>query len=505
MANIFTMSDGGNSEYCCNIVRVGEIKPIEGSDFLGRTIINGQSIVVRKDQVHEGNVFFYASNECQLNEKFLSVNNLFDISSYELNSNSAEVKKLLDSSNNTFDAAEREKFRKEAKKKVGLFNKHGRVRMIRLRKVPSYGFLFSIDEMAKYCPKVKEVKLDEYINKDFDTVDGELFVKAYIPFVPEKENTNNLKRYRKAQKRIDRFDRMVSGEFVLHYKTELLGKNMWRITPNTVVTITNKLHGTSAIFSRVKTRVPIKLPFYKKIWNRFVDTNGMFTKARITDYRIDYGNVYSSRTVIKNKYINNGVNEGFYGTDVWAEYNELLKDKIPDGMTVYGEIIGYLSGSDKMIQKQYDYGCEVGRNKFMPYRITSSFEDGTKYEWNVIEVEEWTEKLIKDYPEIKDRIEFIHILYHGTLGNLYPDIDVSNHWHENVLEALKNDKECFGMELDEPLCKNKVPREGIVLRIHGDKHAEAFKLKTDAFYGKEQKEIDAGNVDMEMQDTFCEN
>ena len=71
---------------------------------------------------------------------------------------------------------------------------------------------------------------------------------------------------------------------------------------------------------------------------------------------------------------------------------------------------------------------------------------------------------------------------------------------------MKADKEHFGMELNEPLCKAyKVPREGIVIRINGDPVAEAFKLKTDAFYGKEQKEIDAGNVDMEMQETYIDN
>ena len=60
------------------------------------------------------------------------------------------------------------------------------------------------------------------------------------------------------------------------------------------------------------------------------------------------------------------------------------------------------------------------------------------------------------------------------------------------------------MELNEPLCKAyKVPREGIVIRIDGDTVAEAFKLKTDVFYGKEQKEIDAGNVDIEMEKAYC--
>ena len=504
MSKIFTMSAEGKSEYCCNVVKIGEIKPIDGSDFLGETMVNGQSVVVRKDQVHEGDVYFYAANECQLNEKFLSVNNLFDISSLELNANAEEVKELLLKSDSTEDKNERDKYRDEAKRKVGFFNKNGRVRMIRLRKVPSYGFLFGLDEMVKYCPKAKDVNLEEYINKDFDTVDGELFVKAYVPYVPERTHTNGNKRNRKAQKKINRFDRMIPGEFMLHYDTSMLGKNMWRINPDDKITISVKLHGTSGIFANVKTHVPIKLSIIKRAWNLFVDTTGLFKKHRIIDYITEYGNVYSSRTVIKNQYINKDVNGGFYSTDVWYDYNELLKDKIDKGMTVYGEIIGYISGSQTMIQKQYDYGCEVGTNKFMPYRITTEDENGKKYEWDVSKVKEWTEQLIKKYPDIKERIEVIDILYHGTLKDLYPQFDVTEHWHENVLEALKNDKEHFGMELNEPLCKAyKVPREGIVIRIDGDTVAEAFKLKTDVFYGKEQKEIDAGNVDIEMEKAYC--
>lgn len=504
MSKIFTMSAEGKSEYCCNVVKIGEIKPIDGSDFLGETMVNGQSVVVRKDQVHEGDVYFYAANECQLNEKFLSVNNLFDISSLELNANAEEVKELLLKSDSTEDKNERDKYRDEAKRKVGFFNKNGRVRMIRLRKVPSYGFLFGLDEMVKYCPKAKDVNLEEYINKDFDTVDGELFVKAYVPYVPERTHTNGNKRNRKAQKKINRFDRMIPGEFMLHYDTSMLGKNMWRINPDDKITISVKLHGTSGIFANVKTHVPIKLSIIKRAWNLFVDTTGLFKKHRIIDYITEYGNVYSSRTVIKNQYINKDVNGGFYSTDVWYDYNELLKDKIDKGMTVYGEIIGYISGSQTMIQKQYDYGCEVGTNKFMPYRITTEDENGKKYEWDVSKVKEWTEQLIKKYPDIKERIEIIDILYHGTLKDLYPQFDVTEHWHENVLEALKNDKEHFGMELNEPLCKAyKVPREGIVIRIDGDTVAEAFKLKTDVFYGKEQKEIDAGNVDIEMEKAYC--
>ena len=94
-------------------------------------------------------------------------------------------------------------------------------------------------------------------------------------------------------------------------------------------------------------------------------------------YTEEYGNVYSSRTVIKNQFINQDVTGGYYKTDVWAEYNELLKDIIPQGMSVYGEIVGYITGAQTMIQKKFDYGCEEGTNKLMIYRINTENEDGT--------------------------------------------------------------------------------------------------------------------------------
>ena len=58
-------------EYCATVVQIGEIKPIEGSDFLGMTLVNGFPIVVRKDQVKEGDVMIYCPIETQINSQFL--------------------------------------------------------------------------------------------------------------------------------------------------------------------------------------------------------------------------------------------------------------------------------------------------------------------------------------------------------------------------------------------------------------------------------------------------
>lgn len=67
-------------------------------------------------------------------------------------------------------------------------------------------------------------------------------------------------------------------------------------------------------------------------------------------------------------------------------------------MTLYGEIIGYLTGKNTFIQKEYDYKCQPGTNKLMIYRINVEDENGITHEWNVSEVYNWTLELIKKYP-----------------------------------------------------------------------------------------------------------
>lgn len=582
---MFGKSENFKEEYSCSIIRIGEIKPIEGKDKIGFTLVNGETIVIRKDQVKEGDILIYASNESELNKDFLGANNLFESNSYELNSNASEVEKYIlknkdlkpqlnsveknlakldncikfviryesevataeDDEDILYDLSQRlakstgfisgyinrnvedfpslvefvneaEKVRAEketlfkelkseieanaeyVRSRVGFFNKTGRVRSIRLGGVASKGYLFTLEELAKYNPKVKDINLEEYLGQDFDTVDGELFVKAYVPFVPEKRT--KISNAEKRNKKIVRFDRMIEGEFSFNYDSLLLPKYIHKIKPTDSVSITVKIHGTSFVCGKVHVKTPIKLPFMRRMCNKFIDLTGLFKKYRTIDYKIEYGNVTSSRTVIKNKYINKDVTDGYYSVDVWGEYGELIYPYLSEGMTLYGEIFGYLTNSTKMIQKQYDYGCEVGTNKLMPYRITTSLPDGGKYEWNVEEVKEWTEKLIKEHPEIADRIHVIDLLYHGTLTDLYPTLSLTEHWNENVLEELRNDKKHFGMEKNEPLCENKVPREGICIRIDDDETNENFKLKCQKFYDREKKLIDEGEVDVEMNNTY---
>ena len=155
MKNVFTKSNDYKQEYSCSIVQIEEVKPIEGSDFLGQSLVNGFPIVVRKDQVKSGDILFYAPIECELDSTFCKVNNLYEDN--ELN---------------------------EDHDKKGYFNKYGRVRIIKLRGVPSMGYLFGLNEvnnLLKANGHSTITEEDMVVGTDFDTIAGDLFVKAFIP------------------------------------------------------------------------------------------------------------------------------------------------------------------------------------------------------------------------------------------------------------------------------------------------------------------------------------
>ena len=78
---IFGKSKNFKQEYCCSIIQINNVEPIPNSDLLGIVNVNGLPIVVRKDQIKEGDIVFYAANETKLANKFLSISNLYEESS----------------------------------------------------------------------------------------------------------------------------------------------------------------------------------------------------------------------------------------------------------------------------------------------------------------------------------------------------------------------------------------------------------------------------------------
>lgn len=150
----------------------------------------------------------------------------------------------------------------------------------------------------------------------------------------------------------------------------------------------------------------------------------------------------------------------------------------------------------RYIQKNYDYGCIPPKEnevytpekhfKVRIYRVTYTNVDGKVFEFTPMQVQKWCESV---------GLIPVEECYYGLAKNLYPDLDISNHWNENFIERLANDKN-FYMEMDSPHCVNKVPHEGIVIKID-DGVSRAFKLKCFRFLNKEQELLDKGEDNIE--------
>ena len=216
-----------------------------------------------------------------------------------------------------------------------------------------------------------------------------------------------IKSIRKLPKKLDRYDLTINSTHNFFANNILI-------------------HNTSFICGNVLTKRYPDENFIKKsirgIRNFIRRTMSSIDHKRrerlLPNFVVEYGEVTSSRGVIKNQYINKDVGKGFYKVDIWSEYGKLIYPFLSEGMTLYGEIVGYVTGSTSMIQKGYDYGCKVGENILMPYRITETDKDGNRKEWNVQDVYEWTVKLLEEHPELNGKIKPITILYHGRLGDL---------------------------------------------------------------------------------------
>ena len=458
---VISKHENFKEEYCATVVRIGETFPIEGKDRIVKTLVNGLSIVIGKEEFKTGDIAVYCANETCLHELFLHLNSMYE--DKELNAD---------------------------QEKKGYINKYGRIRVIRLGGVPSYGILLHPSSIATFVNEpVDEVTqyLEKHVGDDFDMINGERFVQVFIP--PVKKGTERVSKQERIKKKLERFKMLIDGSFRFHYDTAQLQKNMKDISPDDKVYISVKVHGTSAIFANILTNVPTN--WFKRIWRKYV-------KRTSNIYDQEYNLVYSSRTIVKNQYINkNQKPGGYYSDDVWGYWAEKLKGLVPEDYCIYCEIVGFTPNGSS-IQKGYDYGCShvaEEKSKLMVYRAT--------YNGVELEIPEVIEIGRKLKEKLGDCIMEFPLLYEGTLYDLYPGIDVQNHWHENVLENLKVEKR-FGMEMDEPMCKTKVPREGFVLRKADDPVSEAWKLKTDAFKFREAKQYDAGEADIEALEGYGE-
>ena len=443
-------STKANINYLAKIVDIDNFLPHPNAERMKIAQVGGYKVCVGIDEPTGRYVYFPVNSE--INPHLLSYCNLYRHT--EKNANT---------------------------EKAGFFNDNGRVTAIKLRGFPSEGFLLPYEQLENFIADTLNLKLSDVENNtDFDIAtekDKEFWIcKKYIV---ARHLTQGQPGSNKRQKKVSRFNKVIDNQFKFHYDTVRIQNDKWAIRPNDLISITEKIHGTSGISAYVLCKK--KPTLINKIKKLFGDSG--------TEY--DY--LYASRSVIKNATETTNP-EGYYDYDIWAEADKIIRPHLQKGMTIYYEIVGFLP-TGKYIQKNYDYECISPEKeesfthekhfKVRVYRITMTNVDGYVHEFSAKEVQEWckTNNLIP-----------VTEYYYGYAKDLY-NIPIDDNWTDVFWDTMSNDKN-FYMECNSPSCINKVPHEGLVIKKE-DMISRAWKLKCFAFLNGEQKELDAGIENIE--------
>jgi hypothetical protein len=452
------ITDGADPNYLATVVKCPELKPHPNADRLQLLTIFGNDVIVAKDMYTPGEKLVYFPVESCISQKFLSWANLLD--KPELNADG---------------------------KTKGFFGcKNGRVKAISLRSIPSQGFLYKASKLSEYY------EIDENtfnIGDSFDTIGDDTLVKKYIKGDVRGSGEQNVKKSRIpkwVEKTIGILPRpirrkaymgvnlwynrnnegiknRIMDDFSQHYKTEMLGKNIFLVNPEDFITISSKWHGTSFYAGRVKCKKPFS-PF-RNIINIF--------GGNIPD--TEYTFCYSSRSILKNR------RDGKFTDDVWGIIASEIREEIPENIKIYGEIVGF-TPSGKTIQKNYDYSVNNGECELRVYRITENIEGGVReLEW--YEIEEFC---------YEHGLKTVPVYYNGLASELF-NIPIDLDWRDKFLTKLKE------TYLDKPceFCKNDVVNEGIVLRIETTDKKTALKFKSPLFNIRESIEKDNNENNLE--------
>jgi len=459
-----TLSKNHNPNYLAKIVKIDSFKPHPNADRMKLANVNGYVVSVGIDT--EPGIFIYFPVECEIHHEYLSKNNLYRVSSNSPNLNRDNLDK------------------------GGYIEHNGRVRCMKLRNFSSEGMLMPIDSLKPLIDL--PANIDDYIGISFDMINDHQLVKKYIPKITRTSGAPGS-RNRKQEKKYE--NTIVEEQFRFHPDTTQLKNNLYRFDKDTLIQISTKFHGTSAIFCNllVKKELSIMERLLKFFRINIVDT--------------EYQTFCSSRKVIKDPKINKNLGSGFYNIDIWNLALEVIKPYLEKGMSIYAEIVGYLPNG-KIIQKDYDYGCQYipgvyNYEEMTPqqmyqaklfqiriYRITYTNVDGKVFEMNSQQIRHYCEKW---------ELEPVIQQFYGTTSQFMEQHYTESVDSEEFIHAFLTTLQKQYLEKPCIFCHHKVPDEGIVVRID-QLCFEAYKLKSLSFLERESKELDKGIIDIETQE-----
>lgn len=394
--------------YCGYIVTLHNLRKHSNADRLQCVEVFGQNVIVDLSY-YDGQRCVFFPSDGQLSEELANDNNL--------------VRKKDENGNNIGGYMDPDK---------------RNITAIKLRGEKSEGLVLPVEVLSKYTD-VSQLNDGDQIT----VLNGHEICKKYIPKrrgSNKDQNNNNTNHKKKYQKEIVSYP-----YFDEHIDTSQLDYNLNAFKEGDIVYLTRKLHGTSG-------RTQNSIEVTKKKRNYILKKIFKLKDKEIKRFKLVSG---TRRTILKD------FDGGYYGDDNFRKkWHDFFKDKLPKGMCVYYEIVGWVNEStpimgrcnnklvkDKAFEKMYgeetifSYGCEPGECDMYVYRMTMTNDDGVVIELPTEEVKMWCERLGCKFVPILDKFLFTTIDDLNNRVNKWldiPDEIDSRHVAEGVVARIDN-------------------------------------------------------------------
>ena len=439
----------GLRNYSATVIKVPKVRKAENSDrlyivdALGITAIVDDSWVAR-----EGELALLFPAEVQLGHKFAAANGLY--------------RQSLGLNDNREDS--------------GYLEANRRVRALKLRGNISNGLVLPLDDALGNLGLARNYLEEGAV---FDTIMGIEICRKYTVPVKESAVANKADaRNRKAFKRVD------TTYLPEHYDTGQWLREEGSVSPEEMLIITQKLHGTSVRLANtvVKRQLTKREKFARK-----------FLGAEIAEHGYDL--VAGSRKAIKDA--NNPNQAHFYGEDIWTDALAEFGGSIPKNHIVYGELVGY-TPSGNAIQKGHTYegvrpagGCSGEAYDLYVYRVAVITEDAELIDLSWDQVRYFCERHgLKHVPEL-DRLPKC-VFDHTEFEEL-------DFWAE-FQKAKAEGKDQLYVDTPVKLSEGGTGKdEGVAIRIDRGSGPALFKFKNKSHYLYESDQLDTGEADLESQ------
>lgn len=343
--------------YCGYITTINHLRKHSNADRLQCTTVFGNNVILDLSYQEGQRVVFFPTDG-QLSAEFANENNL--------------VRKKDENGNNIGGYLDPEK---------------RNITALKLRGEKSEGLVLPIEVLSKYT-NIDKLKEGDQIT----TLNGHEICKKYIPNSKKRgsngSSSGNISRNKKEEK-----EKISYPFFVEHIDTAQLAYNQNAFKEGDICYITLKMHGTSA---RTANTIQVTKKKAPKLLKALF---GMKDKEII-----EYQPVSGTRRTTLRDY-----EGGWHGSDAFRKkYHDLFKDKLPKGMEVFYEIVGWVNESttimgkcsnklvkDKEFSNQYgketvfSYGCQTGQSDCYVYRMTMTNSDGYSVElpWEQVQAE----------------------------------------------------------------------------------------------------------------------